>query len=89
MRSRKVRGLTFIGAGRRELGLRPGGVLEVVHHKAAPLLDEVERAAGHAVDSARLEGASVSAELLHDVIDEALRPIPEHVSGGMSRRREK
>jgi hypothetical protein len=81
--------LTFIGKGRRELGLRPEDVLDVIHHKAPPPLYEVERAAGHAIDSARLEGASVSADFLHDVIDEALTPIPERISGGMSRQREK
>lgn len=90
MRIRKFRGLTFIIRHRRESAcLRPGGVLEVRHHKAAPPLYEIERAASHAIDSARLEGVAVEASFLHDVIDEALKPRPVHISDGTSSRREK
>ncbi|MDP9105711.1 MAG: hypothetical protein M3N49_07240 [Candidatus Eremiobacteraeota bacterium] len=89
MRSRKFRGLTFITARRAEATvLRLDGVLEISVHKAGPPLRDIERAASHAIDSARLEGVTVEAAFLHDVIDAALRSPRERVFNGSLTRRE-
>ena len=90
MQNRRVRGLTFILSDKRHRGrLRLDGVSKISHHKARPPLDDIERAARHAMDSARLEGVAVGAEFLRTVIDEALEPVAEYNVSGSAVQREK
>jgi hypothetical protein len=82
MRNRRVRGLTFVFTNQQRRGrLRLDGVLGTAHRKAGPPLADVERAASHAFDSARLEGAVIGADVLRSVFDEALKPLPERIVG--------
>ena len=77
---RRLRASAFVFSTRRDARLRTDGIV-AGRTAATDASLEVERAARHAFDSARLEGVTLEPEFVRAVIDETL-------AGGPATRRE-